>query len=463
MASGASDRAPASIARAHALHSDGRFVKALEELDRCAPQGGGPPAEPFLRAALLMRLGRVAEAIAAQRAGIAAEPSPRARIALSTMLQAAGDIAGAERAARAALADDPALGAAWWTLANIKTRRLSDEDRSAMQAALAAPAGDAYEHACLHFALARWFAQRGAIAEEWRHLDAANALRAAAQPYRPESITALVDRTIAVFTPEFLAARAECGHPSRAPIFIVGMPRAGSTLVERMLEASGEVAACGELPAVVAIAASLGGSGRLVDPGYLAGLAAVPCEGLAELGGNYLARAAPFHPPAAGRFSDKMPNNWLFAGLIAAMLPNARIVDVRRHPLDCGLSNYRENFARGQAYSYDLAAIGRYYADYVRSIDHFRRVRPDAVHRVVYDRLVSNPEAELRPLCDFLGIAWSPAMTSFHTVGSSVRTASAAQVREPLHARGVGGWRDHADRLAPLAAALGSVLETWDR
>ena len=463
----ASSQPPASraarTAEAHALHREGRFAEALAALDAAGAATDGSPAEPFLRGALLMRLGRVEEAIEVQRLGIARDDQPRGRLALANMLRASGDIDGAVSEARAAAAADPGLGEAWWTLANIKTVSLGESDRAAMEAALAEEPRDPFDRACLHFALARAFAQIGAADDEWHHLAVANALRAASLGYRPEALSALVEATIATFTPAFFAARAGGGEPSPAPVFIVGMPRAGSTLVERMLAAGGQVMPCGELPAMAAIAASLGHTGRLVDPSCLMALASLPGEKLARLGRDYLEHARKFAPSDAERFSDKMPNNWLLAGLIGTILPNARIVDVRRHPLDCGLSNFRENFARGQAYSYDLAHIGAYYADYVRAMDHFEAVRPHTIHRVIYERLVDDPEAELRALCRFLGLDWSPAMLSFHTAGGSVRTASAAQVREPLNDRGIGGWRVHADRLGPLIEALGPTLERWDQ
>lgn len=453
----------ARLAEAQALHRQGRFAEALAALDDAGPSGDGHPAEPFLRGALLMRLGRVDEAIDVQRLGIAREDQPRARLALANMLRAAGDIEGAAREARAALARDPGLGEAWWTLANLKTVPLGDADRSAMKAALAGDARGPYDRACLHFALARAFAETGAADEEWHHLAQANGLRAASLGYRPEALSALVEATIAAFTPAFFSARAGHGEQSAAPVFIVGMPRAGSTLVERMLAAGGQIVPCGELPEITAIAASLGQSGRRVDRSYLAALADLPGERLAEIGRGYIEAARRFVPAGADRFSDKMPNNWLLAGLIGTILPNARIVDVRRHPLDCGLSNFRENFARGQAYSYDLAHIGAYYADYVRTMEHFQKVRPGRVHRVIYDRLVGDPETELRALCAFLGLEWSPAMLEFHTAEGSVRTASAAQVRQALNDRGIGGWRRHDERLAPLKDALGPVIQHWDR
>ncbi|MGN6496488.1 MAG: sulfotransferase family protein, partial [Tsuneonella sp.] len=280
-------------------------------------------------------------------------------------------------------------------------------------------------------------------------------------PFIPGHLTEFVHRSIELFTAEVLERPG--GNPAPDPIFVVGMPRAGSTLLEQMLAAGGEVEPLGELPAMIALARSLGSHERLIDASYLDRLVALPCARLAELGRSYLAAAAPLRRQSTPRFSDKMPNNWLMTGLIALALPRAHIVDVRRHPLDCGLSNFRENFARGQAYSYDLAHIGAYYADYVRLMAHFDRLLPGTVHRVIYERLIDNPERELRALCANLGLPYSDAMVSPHLNAGAVRTASAAQVRQPLNRRGLGAWRRYEDHLAPLREALGPVLESWDR
>ncbi|MGN6500142.1 MAG: sulfotransferase, partial [Tsuneonella sp.] len=266
----------ARIAQAHALHRQGRFGAALAELDSLGPDPDGSRPEPFLRAALLARLGRVAEAIAVQREAIAAADHPRARLALAGTLRAVGDIDGSAEQARAAIDLAPAMGEAWWTLANIKTVPLSEADRAAMRAALTEPSGSDFDRACLHFALAYALEQAGENAEGWEHLTAANALRAREVRHRPEAITALVDATIAAFGPDLVAARRRCGDPSGAPIFIVGMPRAGSTLLEQMLAAGGEVEPLGELPAMIALARSLGGHERLVDASYLDRLVALP-------------------------------------------------------------------------------------------------------------------------------------------------------------------------------------------
>lgn len=451
------------IAHAHRLHRQGRYSAALTELDAAGHDADGGWPEPLLRAVLLARLGRVDEAIPVQREAIARSGHPRAWLGLANMLRFAGDIPGAAEAARAAIRLAPAMGEAWWTLANIKTIPLTSADRIAMHAALEKPAASEFDRACVHFALASAFQQSGDTDEAWAHLATANALRAREGGYRPEALTALVDATIAILTPEFLAARAGWGEPTEAPIFIVGMPRAGSTLLEQMLAAGGTVEPLGELPTMVLLAASLGRHDRLIDVSYLQQLASLPADAIAALGQRYLAGAAQYRRTTLACFSDKMPNNWLVCALIAAALPRAHIIDVRRHPLDCGLSNFRENFTRGQAYSYDLAHIGHYYANYARLMDHTASVMRDTVHRVIYERLIENPEHELRSLCDRLGLAYSPAMLHPERNVGAVRTASAAQVREPLNRRGTGAWRRYADRLGPCIDALGPTLENWDR
>jgi hypothetical protein len=263
-------------------------------------------------------------------------------------------------------------------------------------------------------------------------------------------------------TVEFFSSREKWGHPSPEPIFILGMPRSGSTLLEQMLASHSQIEGTIELPDIPALARQVGGTGRHVDARYLRALQKLNKASVRELGEAYLARSQPYRVLSRPFFIDKMPNNWLFIGFIRLILPNAKIIDVRRHPMDCGLSNFRELFARGQTYSYDLTHIARFYSDYVRLMRHFDQVQKGTVYRIVYERLVESPEQQLRSLFDYLGLTFEPQLLRFHETKRGVRTASAAQVRQPLNSKGIGQWRRYDRWLGPLEDALGPVLNRWD-
>lgn len=449
------------IELARLLRARGALPEALRELD-AACEGSAEQAAPLLRASILTRLGRHDEAIAAQRLAIAAEEHPRALLGLTHLLKTVGRIDEAAEASRRALEIDPGLGEAWWSLSSLKTSRFSEKDRTAMLAVLA---GDADEESrmYIHFALARAFDLAGDAELSWHHLAEANRIRAAQVRHRPEDLGTVVDSTVKAMTPAFFAVREGWGDPDPAPIFILGMPRSGSTLLEQMLASHSAIEGTSELPHLPALARQLSGSGAFVGPAYLRRLEAMDEDQVRAMGSSYIDASRSQRRTDRPRFVDKMPNNWLFTGLIGLILPNARIIDIRRNPLDCGLSNFRELFARGQTYSYDLANIGRYYRDYLRLMRHFDAVRPGLVHRVIYEDLVDEPESQLKSVFDFLGLRFEREVLDFHRTDRGVRTASAAQVRQPLNRKGIDQWRRYERWLGPLRESLGEDLENWRR
>jgi hypothetical protein len=240
------------------------------------------------------------------------------------------------------------------------------------------------------------------------------------------------------------------------------MPRAGSTLIEQILASHPEVEGTMELPDIPAIAKTLGKRGakdeRSAYPECLASLA--PDE-LRALGESYLETTRVQRKTDRPFFIDKMPNNWAHAGLIRVILPEAKIVDARRHPLACGFSNFKQHFARGQGFTYDLAELGTYYRDYVTLMAHFDAVQPGAIHRVIHEALVDDPETEVRRLLAYLGLPFDPACLAFHENDRAVRTASSEQVRRPLNREGFDQWRPFEPWLGPLTDALGPVLEAY--
>jgi hypothetical protein len=258
------------------------------------------------------------------------------------------------------------------------------------------------------------------------------------------------------------AAKAGSGAPAPDPIFIVGLPRSGSTLVEQILASHPAIEGTMELPDLPAMAKRLGERRSRADaslyPEILADL--TPTE-LRALGDEYLARTKIQRREGKPFFIDKLPNNFQHIGLIHLILPKARIIDVRRHPMAACFSGFKQHFARGQAFSYGLEDIGRYYRDYAALMEHIDRVLPGRVHRVLYERLVADTESEIRRLLDYCALPYDEACLRFHETERSVRTASAEQVRSPIYTSGLDHWRRFEGWLAPLRDALGPALDSY--
>lgn len=271
----------------------------------------------------------------------------------------------------------------------------------------------------------------------------------------------MVDAAIATCTAGFFAERAGQGDPSPDPVFILGMPRAGSTLIEQILASHSAIEGTMELPDIPAIALGLGREAKGEGRHWVAALAEAPPDALAEMGAAFLRRTAVQRKTAKPFYIDKLPNNWLYVPLIRLILPNAKIIDARRHPLDCCWSNFRQHFAKGQAFSYRLSDMGAYYRDYVRLMAHLDDVQPGRVHRVIHEALLDDPEAEVRAMLAFLGQPFEEECMAFHANARAVRTASSEQVRRPINRDGVGQWQPYAEWLGPLEDALGPVLSAY--
>ena len=455
------DLAPDFIAAranlATALYRQNKTAAALEELDRLVDDDPASPGHALLRAAVLGRAGDFAEAIALYEDVLPRVPGhPKIWMSYGHALKTVGRQADAIAAYRRAVALRPAFGEAWWSIANLKTARLDEADLAAMADGMADPSASADDRMHLHFATAKALEDAGEPRSAFDHYVTANDLPRALLPWDADALSRTVDGMIALFDAVFFAARGGLGDPSADPVFIVGLPRAGSTLLEQILASHSCIEGTMELPDMPALVAELGREGDWSE--LLAGL---PPHRLAELGAAYLDRARIQRRENKPLFIDKLPNNWLHLGLIHLILPNARIVDARRHPLDCGWSNFRQHFARGQAFAYDLADIGRYYADYVRLMAHFDRVLPGRGARVIHEHLLDDPEGETRALLAALDLPFEPACLRFHESERAVRTASSEQVRRPINRDGQGAWLPVEDRLGPLIAALGPVLEHY--
>jgi tetratricopeptide (TPR) repeat protein len=435
------------------LGRTGRAAEALALLDDIFAEEPDDVGHWNLRAATLGRVGDFDEAIRLYEGVLERNPG-QARVWLSYghMLKTVGRQAEGIAAYRKAINLQPTLGDAWWSLANLKTVRFDESDLAAMQSALETAGLSDEDRFHLDFALGKALHDAGRTDEAFAHYARANALRLKSQPYRPEEISNSIERCIAAFSAEAFAERpGGCEAPD--PIFIVGMPRAGSTLLEQILSSHSLVEGTSELPDLPLLARKSGT--------YPGGILQASADERRALGEEYLKRASVQRRTDRPFFIDKLPNNWLYVPLIQLILPNAKIIDARRHPLGCCLSNFRQHFARGQAFTYDLDHVGRYYADYVRLMGHVDAVLPGRVHRVIYERMVEDTEEEVRRLLEFCGLEFEPQVLEFYRTERAVRTASSEQVRRPIYRDAAEEWRLYEPHIGPLKAALGPVLDAY--
>ncbi|SEH16690.1 Tetratricopeptide repeat-containing protein [Sphingopyxis sp. YR583] len=449
-------------------YKQNRFAEASDMLDAVLGDDPDNPAHANLRAAALGRIGGYDEALALYEELTRRFPG-HAKLWMSYghMLKTVGRQDDSIAAYRHGLAAEPGLGEIWWSLANLKTIRFDGDDRTAMETALddigTGTDSDARadDRLHLHFALGKAYDDAGEHEPAFRHYAAGNAIRSTQLGYRATETTAAVDAIIAACTPEFFAARADAGDPASDPVFILGMPRAGSTLIEQILSCHSAIEGTMELPDIPALALGLGREKYDDGRRWIDALAETPPERLAELGAAFLQRTAVQRKTGKPFYIDKLPNNWLYTAFIRVVLPNAKIIDARRHPLDCCFSNFRQHFAKGQSFSYGLSDIGGYYRDYVRLMAHIDAVQPGRIHRVIHEALLDDPESEVRSMLAFLGQPFEDACMAFHTNARAVRTASSEQVRKPINRDGVDQWRPYEEWLDPLKRALGPVLDAY--
>jgi len=380
--------------------------------------------------------------------------NPEIWMSYGHLLKTLGRQDDAVAAYRRATGIAPDLAEAWWSLAELKAGRITEDDIATMEDALAEGTAEP-RHLFLHFALGKALEDRRDWGRSFEHYAAGNRLRLALEPHDRGLVTAEVDRAIGIYTPEFFAARSGWGSPDPAPIFILGMPRAGSTLIEQILACHPQVEGTAELPyvpqLVQALVAERWRDRAAAHPEIVTALDA---RTAAALGERYLESAARHRKTGAPFFLDKLPNNWLYAGFIHLILPNARIIDARRDSMACCFSNFKQHFARGQTFAYSLEDLGAYYRDYVRLMAHLDGAMPGAIHRVEHEALLADPEAEIRRMLAFLGLPFDPACLSPHENKRPVRTASSEQVRRPINRDAVDQWRHYQPWLGPLEAAL---------
>jgi cytochrome c-type biogenesis protein CcmH/NrfG len=447
---------------ASVLNRQSRSAEALKQCAQLLAKDPHNASYRSLQAAISANLGEYADCIAAYESVLSEYPrQPKLWMSYGHALRTTGRVPESIVAYRRALAMEPTLGEAWWSLANLKTFRFTGADVLAMREALTRT--DLTEEDRLHFefALGKALEDAAAYEESFRHYAAGNALRRGQHGYDPEENSRFVRRSKELFTRQFFAERAGAGAPARDPIFIVGLPRSGSTLIEQILSSHPLVEGTMELPHLPRLARELAGPKQEEEGAFFKRVAALGREELRALGERYLAETRVMRKSGTPFFIDKMPNNCMYVGLIHLILPNATVIDARRHPLGCCFSCFKQHFARGQWFSYGLQDLGRYYRDYVELMAHFDEVLPGRVARVHYESLIEDTERQVRRLLEHCGLAFDPACLRFHENERAVRTASSEQVRRPIFRAGLDQWRHYEPWLGPLAQTLGDLLKEY--
>ncbi len=448
------------------LNRQAEPAAALPQVQRLLDKEPRNPAYLNLQAAILANLGDYADSIQVYETVLREHPrQPKVWMSYGHALRTAGRLEESVAAYRGAIGMEPTLGEAYWSLANLKTFRFSDAEMLAIRSALERTDLTNEDRLHFEFALGKAFEDEKSYAQSFSHYAQGNAIRRRLHPYSADENARYVNRCKAQYTSEFFAARGGTGADCADPIFIVGLPRAGSTLLEQILASHSQVEGTVELPDIPQLVRELAGrevrEGELQEAPFFNAVAALDAAQLRRLGERYLESTRVHRKTTAPFFVDKMPNNFLYAGFIHLILPNAKIIDARRHPLGCCFSGFKQHFARGQNFSYDLADMGRYYRDYVDLMAHVDAVLPGRVHRVFYESMIENTETEVRRLLDYCGLPFEDQCLRFYETDRAVRTPSSEQVRQPIFKDAMEHWRHYEEWLGPLKQALGSVLECY--
>jgi tetratricopeptide (TPR) repeat protein len=445
------------------LHRRNDSPGALREIEKCLETDPERPSYRNLCAVILSRVGEYKRSGELYARLLKEYPeNPKVWLSYGHVLKTEGRQDKCIETYRECITRDPAFGEAYWSLANLKTFRFTEEDLTAMDEQLANPELDDENRWHFHFAKGKALEDARDYERSFKHYDDGNALYRSNNPYDAEVTTSRVRILKTKFSREFFSERDGWGSDAPDPIFIVGMPRSGSTLLEQILSCHSEVEGTSELPDMINMAqelrrnASSDGSAEHGD--NLASKIAVECQALGE---QYIERTQIHRKTDRPLFIDKMPNNFRHVGLIHAILPNAKIIDARRHPLGCCFSNFKQYYARGQNFSYNLTDMGRFYHDYVDLMAHFDKVLPGRIHRVFYEDTVADTEKVVREMLEYCGLEYEPECLRFFESQRPVRTASSEQVRRPIYREGVEQWQHFEEWLSPLRDALGEVLETY--
>ena len=436
--------------------------KSLTEVDRLLTSEPRNPAYLILKGAVLSRKGDHVPALQIYESLFEAYPRHgSAQMFYGHTLKTVGRTDDAIGAYRKAIELSPSIGEIYWSLANLKTFEFTDEDIARMRERFQPDAGDPDDQGHLAFALGKAFEDREEFDRSYQYYEQGNSIRARHHRHNMKINIMDTARQIKSLDAGFFAARASHGCTAADPIFVVGLPRSGSTLVEQILASHSQVEGTTELPDIIAISRKLGAASRENPAGkYPEILAGLPPEKFRELGQGYI-ETTRVQRTDTPYFIDKMPNNFRHIGLIHLILPNARIIDARRHPMGACFSGFKQLFASGQTFTYDLKGIAYYYRDYIKLMDHWDEVLPGRVHRVQYEDMVTNTEFEIRRLLEHCGLEFEEQCLRFYETERAVRTPSSEQVRQPVYMHGLEQWRNYEAHLGPLKEALGPLLERY--
>lgn len=461
------ERAPDYAAARHdyvgVLMARHKYLEAREELDRLLTDDPGNRVYRTLLAGTAVGLGHHEEAIRLYRALLETAPSDGAEradlhLSVAHALKTLGRRQEAIEEYRAAARARPDFGDAYWSLANLKTYRFAATELESMRRVEAAPETALIDRCHLCFALGKAYEDLGEYAESWRCYERGNTLKRAASRYRPEVIERNTANQRTVCTRDFFAQRSGFGIASTAPIFVVGLPRSGSTLIDQILASHSAVEGTQELADVPRLVLDLQGRERNLErpryPAVLAQLTADDCVRFAE---RYL-EGTRLYRTGKPRFIDKMPNNFRHIGFIHLMFPNAKIIDARREPMACCFGILKQLFARGQEFAYSIEDIARYYRTYLELMEHWDAALPGRVLRVQYEEVVEDLEHNVRRILGFCELPFERACIEFHRTERSILTASSEQVRQPIFREGLDQWRHYESWLGPLREALGDAL-----
>ncbi|MGH8034523.1 MAG: tetratricopeptide repeat-containing sulfotransferase family protein, partial [Lysobacterales bacterium] len=439
-----------------------KLDEAHAEVEKLLAMEPDNPGYLILKGSILVRRGDHPEALQIYERVLKNYPRQAgAQMSYGHTLKTVGRLEEAIQAYRRCIALSPGVGEAYWSLANLKTFRFSEDDIDLMRSQVTTEGGDPDDQAHIAFALGKALEDREEFDESFHFYRRGNAIRRINHRHSARINVFDTARQIKTLNAAFFAIRQGQGCPAPDPIFIVGLPRAGSTLLEQILASHSQVEGTGELSDIITIARKLGQKSRKNPASkYPEILNDIPAEKLRELGEGYMrtTRVQRNHLPY---FIDKMPNNFRHIGLIHLILPYAKIIDARRHPMGCCFSNYKQLFARGQTYTYDLIDMGRYYRDYVTLMDHWDHVLPGRVLCMHYEEMVADTENQVRRLLDYCGLPFEESCLRFYETQRAVRTPSSEQVRQPIYQSGVDQWRHFEAHLGPLKEALGPVLQRY--
>jgi len=447
---------------ARALLERHKHQRAREELEKLLALEPDNRQFRTLYATACVGVGAHEEAIRLYRGLLVDAPrSEELHLSVAHALKTLGRREESIAAYRTAAAIRPSYGETYWSLANLKTYRFTADELNVMRAEEAAPGIAPVDRCHLCFALGKALEDEGDFANSWAYYERGNALKRAESRYRAEILETNTRLQIATCTADFFAQRRGVGAPAPDPIFIVGLPRSGSTLLEQILASHSRVEGTQELADIPRAALDLQGRDPDLDhPRYPGVLAEFAAEDFARMGEKYL-RDTRIYRTGRPFFIDKMPNNFRHLGLIHLMLPNARIIDARREPMACCFSNFKQLFASGQEFTYSILDIARYYRTYLDLMRHWNAVLPGRVLRVQHEDVVEDLEGNVRRILEFCELEFEPACVEFHKTERSIRTASSEQVRRPIFREGLDHWKNFAPWLGPLEQALGDALTSY--